>query len=259
MTAKLVGGIDASTQQLKFVAIALESLQVVQECSVSFDNELPHYNTRAGVLVNGLQVTAPTLMWVEALDLLMAKLVEHRFPFGQVVAISGSAQQHGSVYWMKGAGKTIASLSGQKPLLEQLSTCITPFSPVWLDSSTAKECKEMEELVGGAQALAEITGSKAYERSKISRRHSDIYDRTERVSLVSSFMCSLFIGKHAGIDASDGSGMNLVNIETGMGYIVITTCQNRRYMYIFRNVRYRIPDNERSKAVYPWTHIDTPE
>ena len=31
-------------------------------------------------------------------------------------------------------------------------------SPVWMDSSTSKECTMLEKAVGGAQALANITG-----------------------------------------------------------------------------------------------------
>ena len=37
-------------------------------------------------------------------------------------------------------------------------------SPVWMDSSTTAECRKLEEAVGGAQRLADITGSSAYER-----------------------------------------------------------------------------------------------
>jgi len=37
-------------------------------------------------------------------------------------------------------------------------------SPVWQDSSTTRECRELEAVIGGAQALADITGSRGYER-----------------------------------------------------------------------------------------------
>lgn len=36
-------------------------------------------------------------------------------------------------------------------------------SPIWMDSSTASQCRALEKAVGGAQHLASVTGSRAYE------------------------------------------------------------------------------------------------
>ena len=38
-------------------------------------------------------------------------------------------------------------------------------SPVWMDSSTTAQCRQLEAAVGGAQALSCLTGSRAYEVS----------------------------------------------------------------------------------------------
>lgn len=68
--------------------------------------------------------------------------------------------------------------------------------------------------------MAELTGSKAYERftgpqiAKVADTRKSIFDSCERVSLVSSFACSLFLGDYADVDYADGSGMNLMNIRT---------------------------------------------
>jgi hypothetical protein len=92
-------------------------------------------------------------------------------------------------------------------------------SPIWMDSSTSAECKRLEDAVGGAQKLADITGSRAYERftgnqiAKIYRERSEAYSNTERISLVSSFAASLFIGDYAPIDMGDAGGMNLLDLE----------------------------------------------
>jgi xylulokinase len=37
-------------------------------------------------------------------------------------------------------------------------------SPIWQDASTTSQCRNLENLVGGPQGLADLTGSKGYER-----------------------------------------------------------------------------------------------
>ncbi|XP_041095769.1 xylulose kinase-like [Polyodon spathula] len=88
-----------------------------------------------------------------------------------------------------------------------------------MDSSTTEQCQHLEQELGGAQRLADITGSRAYERftgnqmAKIWKTNPGHYKQTERISLVSSFAASLFLGDYAAIDYSDGSGMNLMDIS----------------------------------------------
>lgn len=41
----------------------------------------------------------------------------------------------------------------------------------------------------------------------------DVYHATEKISLISSFAASLFLGRVAPIDYADGSGMNLLDIH----------------------------------------------
>ena len=83
-------------------------------------------------------------------------------------------------------------------------------SPIWRDSSTTAQCASLEAAMGGPEALAKLTGSRAYERftanqiMKIAQDHPLDYSATERISLISSFMCSLLKGGYAPIDTSDG-------------------------------------------------------
>lgn len=160
-------------------------------------------------------------MWVKALDVVMDKLKITGMDFSQVVGISGSGQQHGSVYWKKGAAQILASLCPDKFLHQQLDSAFASReSPVWMDSSTTLECSLLEEAVGGPRSLATITGSRAYERFtgsqilKMKRRKPETYENTERISLVSSFVASVLLGKYAPIDVTDASGMNLLDIKT---------------------------------------------
>lgn len=221
-TRKSYLGLDFSTQQLKALAID-DKLEVICEAAVQFDNDLPEYRTQNGVNKNrdSLSVTAPTIMWVKALDMLLERLKVAGLDFSSVAAISGSGQQHGSVYWKKGAADALRSLDASKFLHDQLQGAFSVRdSPVWMDSSTEAQCRNLEGAVGGAQKLADITGSRGFERftgnqiAKIWQTRRDAYANTERISLVSSFGATLFLGRYAPIDFSDGSGMNLLDIRT---------------------------------------------
>uniref|UniRef100_A0A8D8RRU0 Xylulose kinase n=1 Tax=Cacopsylla melanoneura TaxID=428564 RepID=A0A8D8RRU0_9HEMI len=215
-------GLDFSTQQLKAVIVD-EKLRVRHSASVQFDTVLPEFRTHNGVIRGPEKhtVTAPTLMWVKALDILLDQLRVEGADFGKLVALSGTGQQHGTVYWSRGARSSLQNLDPAHFLHAQLASCFSiAQSPVWMDASTTQQCRDLEHAVGGAEKLADITGSVGYERfsgaqiSKIAQTKPGPYENTERISLVSSFACSLFLGDYAPIDWSDGSGMNLLDINT---------------------------------------------
>ena len=160
-------------------------------------------------------------MWLKAFDMVLERLKIDGIDYSSVAAISGSAQQHGSVYWKRGTKQVLNNLKADKFIHDQLSQCFScPDSPVWMDSSTTDQCKGLEQWVGGPQNLANITGSRAYERftgsqiAKIYATRPETYNQTERICLVSNFCATLFLGDYAPIDYSDGSGMNLFDIRS---------------------------------------------
>jgi len=221
MSSPLYLGLDSSTQSLKAVAID-DRLDIVAEFAVNFDADLPEFKTSGGVHrgADGLTVTSPPLLWVAALDLLFGRMKAANFPFARVVAVSGSGQQHGSVYLRQGARAVLAGLKADAPLRPQLKDVFAiNASPIWMDSSTTRECRALEAALGGPQAVADLTGSRAYERftgnqiAKLAKTEAAGYAVTERIALVSSFIASLLIGDYAPIDVSDGSGMNLLDIR----------------------------------------------
>jgi len=218
-------GLDSSTQGLTAIVLEVvgERRQIILETALSFDDALPHYRTRHGVLPGsepGVVVSSP-LLWVDALDTMIATVAASGVDLGRIAAIAGSAQQHGSVYLNAKAPAVLAQLGSRRPPGEQLVNALSrPVSPIWMDSSTSRECQEITDTLGGATTLAAKTGSRAYERftgpqiRKFFKQHPDAYASTDRIHLVSSYLASVLAGRHAPIDPGDGSGMNLMDLAT---------------------------------------------
>ena len=218
-------GLDSSTQSLSAIVLEADGdrRRVAFESSIAFDETFPHYGTEHGVLPGSDATTAvsPPLLWVEALELMLERLKQSGLDLGQLRAISGSAQQHGSVYLNARASEMLGAFDPARPLAEQVKPLLSrDVAPIWMDSSTSAECREIEIAVGGDQALAQRTGSRAFERftaaqiRKFSRRDPSAYAATDRIHLVSSFLASLLIGGHAPLDPGDGSGMNLMDLAS---------------------------------------------
>jgi xylulokinase len=196
--------------------------RVVAEHVLVFDEALPEFGTTRGVHTSpdGRTVTAPPAMWVAALNAMLGRLRDSGLDLSAVRAVSGSAQQHGSVYLNADAGRALASLDPGRPLAPQLEGIFSrPDAPVWLDCSTTGECAALTTVIGGPRALAQLTGSRAYERftaaqiRKFAMTDPQRYAATSRIHLVSSFMASVLCGADAPIDPGDASGMNLMDLE----------------------------------------------
>ena len=221
--ARLFLGLDSSTQSLSAIVIDYDARRIVSENSLGFDKMLPHYRTRNGTLRSSdpLVVHSPPLMWVEALDVLFGQMKNDGVPLGEIIAVSGSGQQHGSVYLNDRAAGALGRLNPAKGLAENLSGIFSrSTSPIWMDSSTSVECAEIREKLGGIKATAQQTGSDTFERftgpqiRKFYKTEPANYDATRSIALVSSFMASILAGTIAPIDHGDGAGMNLMDIQT---------------------------------------------
>jgi xylulokinase len=130
-----------------------------------------------------------------------------------ILALSGSAQQHGSVYLNHLYKKAFKTLDFKEAFSRNSA-------PIWMDSSTSAECKEIKEAFGGKEAIIRSTGSDAFERfsaaqiRKFYKQEPIKYAETKTIALISSFLASIMTGELAPIDHGDGSGMNLMNIHT---------------------------------------------
>jgi len=220
--ARFFLGLDSSTQSLSAVVIDLDAHKVVYEHSLNFDKALPQFKTHNGVLASRdplVKHSSPRL-WAAALDKVFAQMKKDGVPLGKVLAVSGSGQQHGSVYLNDSAPEVLASLNPKKSLEENLDGVFArKTSPIWMDSSTAKECLEIRKKLGGIKFTASRTGSDTFERftgpqiRKFFKTDPKGYERTAHIALVSSYMASLIAGKIAHIDFGDGAGMNLMDIR----------------------------------------------
>lgn len=215
-------GFDLSTQKLKAVQLS-SKLEVNASAEVKFDSDLPEFRTSGGANAGSQnhEVFVQPVMWVKAIDIVLDRLVMQGADLSTVKAIGGSAQQHGSLYWSRHGVQTLKNLDPEKFLHIQIddSAFTVNRTPIWMDGSTEKQCIEMETAIGGRMEMVNITGSKCYARftgpqiRKIYQERSHAYEETQRISLVSSFLASVFLGDIAPIDFGDASGMNLFDIK----------------------------------------------
>ncbi len=214
-------GLDSSTQGLTAVVIDHETGEVLLH-QIKYEERLPKYNTTSGFydLGNNVFHSSP-LMWAEALDLMFEDLKNQGVKLSEIVAVSGSGQQHGSVYLNREGRKILESLSPDKDLAESLKGAFSrEASPIWMDSSTEIECGEIRKSLGGVSGAIMKTGSDVFERfagpqvRAFHKRDPGSYGDTADIALVSSYMASILKGGIAPIDPGDGAGMSLMDIRT---------------------------------------------
>lgn len=217
-------GLDCSTQSLSALILDAREGSILHEASVNFEQDLPHFKTSSGFVhgdAEGEVFSDPT-MWLEALDALFAKLVADGVDLSNIEAISGSGQQHATVYLNEQFGPALASLDPTKGLAEQIQPCLTrELSPIWMDSSTAVECEEISAAVGGDKEVCRRSGSTTTQRfsgpqiRRFSKLSPDAWEQTSHAHLNSSFLASVMAGESVSIDHGDGAGMNLMNLASG--------------------------------------------
>lgn len=212
-------GLDSSTQSLSAVAVDTDSGRVVLDKSIQFGKALPEYQSPNGFLENAdpaIKHSDP-LMWVAALERLLGEIKSDGFDLDRVRGISGAGQQHGSVYL--NAKLSDASFSASSSLADQVKPLLArKTAPIWMDSSTRKQCDAIAAAVGGDAEVTRISGSRTIERftgpqiRKFAEQERAAYEATREIHLVSSFMAGLLSGSSAPIDFGDGAGMNLLDL-----------------------------------------------
>lgn len=213
-------GFDSRTKSLAAVIVDTDTGRIIYRRRMDYDEALPHYNTRRGILPSAdplVQQTDPC-MWADGLDMLLELMRQDGVDFAAISGIAGSAQPHGSVCLNH---RFLAE--GIQPGSDGLGAAVRPLltrqvSPVWSDLSTFDECRMINQLLGGAENVQRLTGSPATERfaaaqiRKFARLSPADYESTAVIHPASSFMASLLVGASAPTAITDASATNLFDI-----------------------------------------------
>ncbi|KRX07026.1 hypothetical protein PPERSA_07189 [Pseudocohnilembus persalinus] len=233
---KYAMSIEISTQSLKILITDIFDLSIIYNDQLNFEqNFKKKYDLQPGGIninpENTNEITQNAYMFIEAIDTVLEKtqLVlsqkmkkNNQDIINNIICISFCGQQHGQIYYRHNFQKILQNLDSKYSLLDHFQDNYA-FSvdqcPIWMDCSTTEQCKQLEKQIG-KKKLIEKTGSKAYERfsgnqiAKIIQNRPNIYESTENISLISSFLGEIFTGNYAPIDLSDASGMNLLNLHS---------------------------------------------
>ncbi len=185
----IVAGIDAGTQSIKVVVYDSASHKLIASSS----EPLPLIEEEGGVREQEAG------WWIDAIRKCFGALDADIRKEIRVISISG--QQHGFVP-LSADGKVLYNVK------------------LWCDTSTAAECGEIEEKLGGRKAVADRLGNPilpGYTASKILwfyKNHRDLYEKMAYVLLPHDYMNWYLTGR-AVMERGDASGTGLMNIFTG--------------------------------------------
>ncbi|NBR42752.1 MAG: carbohydrate kinase [Verrucomicrobia bacterium] len=216
-------GLDLSTQSATALVLDTTAGVTLARARAAFGADFPDRNHPEGFIRGGKggEVHADPLLWLDGLELALQRLAVLT-DLSKIDAISVSGQQHGSVYLAAGYEAALADANPATSLAAKFGSVLSRrTSPIWMDSSTEKECAEIAAALGGDQKVCDLTGSVATRRftgpqiRRFAKENPTAWNRTKRVHLVSSFFASVLAGRDAAIDTGDGAGMNLMDIRLG--------------------------------------------
>jgi xylulokinase len=199
MMDQLFLGIDSSTQGCKVIVINAISGSIDYTDSINYDQDLPHFGTRQGVIpsVKSGISEAPPEMWLEAIQLLFDRMVEKRYPLQKIKAISVSGQQHGLV------------------TLDRQGNLTRSTGKLWNDTSTFEECEILTREMGGKEEMIREIGNSqrpGYTAGKIFniyRNEPEIAEKTNTFFLVHNYVNWYLTGGIRIMEPGDVSGMAL--------------------------------------------------
>ena len=221
-------GLDISTQSISAVVLDMDTWSLVWEHSLDYcrDNRLGTFGIRSEDYIlppeTEGEANQPAGLFLAALDALFADLREE-IDLGNIAVINTSGQQHGHVYLNRQASgifeKLLDKESGQWDLNTLLKRSLAwDKAPIWMTSDTSEQAEFIRNHVGGKPRMIELSGADAPLRftgvvvRKIGQRFPDIYQNTEKIQLISSFIPAVLAGNlNVPVDFGNASGMALMD------------------------------------------------
>lgn len=185
---KYLLGIDVGTSGTKTVLF-----QENGEAVASYTGEYPLYQPH-----NGWAEQNPEDWWQATVDGIQSVLADSKIDPSQIAGLGLSGQMHGLV--LLGAEQ------------EVLRPCI-----IWADQRTAKETKELEELIGRERVI-EITANPpmtSFTAAKllwVKNNEPEIYSKIAHILLPKDYIRFKLTGTFVS-DVSDASGMQLMDVR----------------------------------------------
>ncbi|RDX42251.1 actin-like ATPase domain-containing protein [Lentinus brumalis] len=207
-------GLELATDQLR-ASIVDENLELVGVEVVDFDTEVAEYQTQGGIFTTpGDAYTTPVEMWLKAFDLLLEKLGKN-YDLSRIKAVGGAAQQ--ALVWWKAPVPPLQALDPRLPVHAQITS--QSFSlqntPISQDTSAHTHALALEAALGGPDLMASRVGTCAHpslvaaQLLRVREAWPDVWSRTGRVQMASSFLASLLTGTLVGMGEAEASSTGL--------------------------------------------------
>ncbi|MFC1946515.1 FGGY family carbohydrate kinase [Chloroflexota bacterium] len=221
-------GLDVSTQSISAVVLDMDTWSVVWEYSLDYcrDARLNIFGIRLEDYIlppeTEGEANQPAGLFLAALDALFADL-KKEIDLSGIVVINTSGQQHGHVYLNRQAlvlfGKLLDKESGLSDLNSLLKKSLAwDKAPIWMTSDTSGQAEFVRDHVGGKRRMIELSGADAPLRftgiviRKTGQKFPAIYNRTEKIQLISSFIPAVLTGNpNVPVDYGNASGMALMD------------------------------------------------